>query len=61
MAWGSDIKKQIDSFGAMESVLIISFILIYLILVALYDSFIYPLVVMFAIPAAIILSEHCWH
>ncbi len=54
MAWGSDIKKQIDSFGAMANVLLISFILIYLILVALYDSFIYPLVVMFAIPAAII-------
>ncbi len=54
MAWGSDIKKQIDSFGAMANVLIISFILIYLILVALYDSFIYPIVVMFAIPAAII-------
>jgi len=54
MNWGSDIKKQIDSFGAMANVLLISFILIYLILVALYDSFIYPLVVMFAIPAAII-------
>ncbi len=54
MDWGSDIKKQNDSFGAMANVLLISFILIYLILVALYDSFIYPLVVMFAIPAAII-------
>jgi len=54
MAWGSDIKKQIDSFGAMADVLVISLILIYLLLVALYDSFIYPIVVMFAIPAAII-------
>ncbi len=54
MAWGSDIKKQMDSFGAMANVLLISFILIYLILVALYDDFIYPIVVMFAIPAAII-------
>ncbi len=54
MAWGSDIKKQNDSFGAMANVLLISFILIYLLLVALYDSFIYPIVVMFAIPAALI-------
>ncbi len=54
MDWGSDIKKQMDSFGAMANVLLISFILIYLILVALYDDYIYPFVVMFAIPAAII-------
>ncbi len=54
MAWGSDIKKQNDSFGAMGNVLLISFILIYLIMVALYDSFIYPFVVLFSIPAAII-------
>ena len=54
MVWGSDIKMQNDSFGALGSVLIISFILIYLILVALYDSFIYPFVALFSIPAAII-------
>lgn len=54
MTWGSDIKRQNDSFGALGSVLIISFILIYLIMVALYDSFIYPLVVLFSIPVAAI-------
>ncbi len=54
MTWGSDVKKQNDSFGAMGNVLLISFILIYLIMVALYDSFIYPFVVLFSIPAAII-------
>ncbi len=54
MTWGSDIKRQDDSFGALGSVLLISFILIYLIMVALYDSFIYPFVVLFSIPAAII-------
>ena len=46
MTWGSDIKRQNDSFGALGSVLLISFLLIYLILVALYDHFIYPLVVL---------------
>ena len=54
MTWGSDIKRQNDSFGALGSVLLISFLLIYLILVALYDSFIYPFVVLFSIPVAAI-------
>lgn len=54
LAWGSDIKRQNDSFGALGYVLAISFLLIYLILVALYDSFIYPFVALFAIPVAAI-------
>ncbi|MBW7867268.1 MAG: efflux RND transporter permease subunit [Brumimicrobium sp.] len=54
MTWGSDVKRQNDSFGALGSVLIISFILIYLIMVALYDSYIYPFVALFAIPVAAI-------
>ena len=54
MTWGSDIKRQNDSFGALGSVLLISFFLIYLIMVALYDSFVYPFVVLFSIPVAAI-------
>jgi len=54
MTWGSDIKRQNDSFGALGSVLLISFLLIYLIMVALYDNFIYPFVVLFSIPVAAI-------
>lgn len=54
MTWGSDIKRQNDSFGALGSVLMISFLLIYLILVALYDSYIYPFVALFSIPVAAI-------
>lgn len=54
LTWGSDIKRQNDSFGALGSVLLISFILIYLIMVALYDDFIYPFVVLFSIPVAVI-------
>ncbi len=52
MTWGADIKTQNESFGALASVLLISFILIYLIMVALYDSYIYPFVALFAIPVA---------
>jgi HAE1 family hydrophobic/amphiphilic exporter-1 len=54
MTWGSDIKRQNDSFGALGSVLLISFLLIYLIMVALSDHFIYPLVVLLSIPVAAI-------
>ncbi len=54
MTWGSDIKRQNDSFGALGSVLLIAFLLIYLIMVALYDSFVYPFVVLFSIPVAAI-------
>lgn len=54
LTWGADIKTQNDSFGALGSVLLISFILIYLIMVALYDSFIYPFVALFGIPVAAI-------
>jgi HAE1 family hydrophobic/amphiphilic exporter-1 len=54
LTWGADIKTQNESFGALGSVLLISFILIYLIMVALYDNYIYPLVALFAIPMAAI-------
>ncbi|GAB1418238.1 efflux RND transporter permease subunit [Bacteroidales bacterium] len=54
MTWGSDVKMQNESFGALGSVLLISFILIYLIMVALYDSYIYPFVALFGIPVAAI-------
>jgi HAE1 family hydrophobic/amphiphilic exporter-1 len=40
LSWGADIKTQNESFGALGSVLLISFILIYLIMIALYDSYI---------------------
>jgi len=54
LTWGSDIKRQNDSFGALGGVLAISFLLIYLIMVALYNSFIYPFVALFSIPVAAI-------
>lgn len=54
LTWGADIKTQNESFGALGSVLLISFLLIYLIMIALYDSYIYPFVALFAIPMAVI-------
>jgi HAE1 family hydrophobic/amphiphilic exporter-1 len=52
LTWGADIKTQNESFGALGFVLLISFILIYLIMIALYDSYVYPFVALFAIPVA---------
>ncbi len=54
MTWGGEIKRQNESFGALGTAMGIGLILVYLIMVALYDNYIYPFVVMFSIPLAII-------
>ncbi|SHM51684.1 efflux RND transporter permease subunit [Chitinophaga sp. CF418] len=52
--WGGDAENQGDSFGALGAALLISIVMVYLIMVALYDNYIYPFVVLFSIPLAII-------
>lgn len=52
--WGGDEENQGEGFGTLGIALLASIILVYLIMVALYDSFIYPLVVMFSIPLSVI-------
>ncbi|HPN19894.1 MAG TPA: efflux RND transporter permease subunit, partial [Chitinophagales bacterium] len=47
-------KNQGDSFGSLGIAMGLGFLLVYLIMVALYESTLYPLVVLFAIPVAII-------
>ncbi len=54
LSWGSDIKRQNESFGALGMAMLASLILVYLIMVALYDNFLYPFVVLFSIPVATI-------
>lgn len=54
MIWSGDIKRQNESFGSMGLAMLAALILIYLILVALYDDFVYPLVVLFSIPVSLI-------
>jgi HAE1 family hydrophobic/amphiphilic exporter-1 len=54
MIWGGDIKRQNESFGAMGLAMLAALILIYLILVTLYNDFVYPLVVLFSIPVSLI-------
>jgi hydrophobic/amphiphilic exporter-1 (mainly G- bacteria), HAE1 family len=49
-----DLKMQGDAFGSMGVALLASILFVYLIMVALYDSYIYPFVVLFSIPVAMI-------
>jgi HAE1 family hydrophobic/amphiphilic exporter-1 len=49
-----DMKTQKEAFGSMGYALIASIIFVYLIMVALYNSYIYPFVVLFSIPVAIV-------
>ncbi|MCH7408513.1 efflux RND transporter permease subunit [Belliella sp. DSM 111904] len=48
------MKNQSEGFGSLGLALIASILMIYLIMVALYDSYVYPLVVMFSLPLALI-------
>ena len=49
-----DLKFQGDAFGSLGMAIIIAIVLVYLIMVALYESFMHPLVVIFSIPLSII-------
>src|SRR5690554_2581658 len=52
--WGGQMADQEEGFGTLGMALLISVLLVYFIMVALYDSFVYPFVVMFSIPLSII-------
>jgi HAE1 family hydrophobic/amphiphilic exporter-1 len=52
--YAGDMEQQSDSFSGMLIALVASIIFMYLTMVALYDSFVYPLVVMFSLPLSII-------
>jgi len=51
---GGDLENQTEAFGSLAFALLTSILLVYLIMVALYDSYVYPFVVMFSIPVALI-------
>ncbi len=54
MTWGGEVKRSKEGAGAMGLAMLIGLILVYLILVALYDNFIYPLVILPSIFVALI-------
>lgn len=53
-AYESDLKRQGESNSTMLLSFMVAIIFVYLIMVALYDSYVWPMVVMFSIPLAII-------
>ncbi|RZJ92642.1 MAG: efflux RND transporter permease subunit [Chryseobacterium sp.] len=49
-----DAKNQGDAFGSLGFALVIAIVLVYLVMVALYENAIYPFVVLFSIPVALV-------
>lgn len=54
LVYEGDLKAQSDSFGSLGFALLASIIFIYLLMVVLYESYLYPLVVLCTIPLAIV-------
>ncbi|WP_313376810.1 efflux RND transporter permease subunit [Chishuiella sp.] len=52
--WSGDEENQSEGFGTLGYALLAAIILVYLVMVALYDSFAYPFVVLFSIPLSLI-------
>lgn len=54
MKWTGDIERQVDSFQALGLALAAALLLVYLVMVVLYDSYVYPFVVLFSVPVSLI-------
>lgn len=52
--WAGDMEMQGEGFGTLGIALLAAIILVYLVMVALYNSYIHPFVVLFSIPLALI-------
>jgi HAE1 family hydrophobic/amphiphilic exporter-1 len=51
--YGGELAVQDDAFGALGFALLVSILLVYLIMVVLYDDYVRPFVVLFSIPLAL--------
>ncbi|GAB2775570.1 efflux RND transporter permease subunit [Rhabdobacter roseus] len=54
VAYLGQLEQQSDAFGSLGQALVLGILLIYLIMVALYESVVYPFVVLFSIPVALV-------
>lgn len=52
--WGGDQENQSEGFGTLGVALLAAIILVYLVMVGLYDSYVHPFVVLFAVPLSFI-------
>ncbi len=50
----SELKYQDEAFGSLGLALLVAIVLVYLVMVALYESYLHPFVVLFSIPLSII-------
>nr|WP_293842624.1 efflux RND transporter permease subunit [uncultured Arsenicibacter sp.] len=48
------LEQQSDAFGSLGQALLLGILLVYFIMVALYESVVYPFVVLFSIPVALV-------
>jgi len=49
-----DAKNQAEAFSSLAFALIIAIVLVYMVMVSLYESLVYPFVVIFSVPVALI-------
>lgn len=54
LVYSGSIKSMMESFASLGMALLAAIIFVYLIMAALYNSFIYPFIVLFSVPLAII-------
>jgi HAE1 family hydrophobic/amphiphilic exporter-1 len=54
LVYSGSIKEMMESFASLGLALLAAIIFVYLIMAALYNSFIYPFIVLFSVPLAII-------
>jgi HAE1 family hydrophobic/amphiphilic exporter-1 len=54
VAYKGDLQNQSEGFESLFMALIAAILFVYMIMVALYDSYVYPFVVLFSIPVAMI-------
>lgn len=52
--YGGQMQQQADAFGSLGLALAIAILLVYFVMVGLYESLVYPFVVLFSIPVALI-------
>lgn len=52
--YGGALEQQSDAFGSLGIAMLVAVVFVYLIMVALYDSFLYPFIVLFSLPVALI-------
>jgi HAE1 family hydrophobic/amphiphilic exporter-1 len=52
--YAGQLEQQSDAFGSLGVAMLIAIVFVYLIMVALYDSFVYPFIVLFSLPVALI-------